>query len=256
MCLNFFLRYIECHMRNKQYSYVFEIVNQVDLCKLNSEDPNECIEIVKEWPLGTININHGKHCCFSLIAEICLMKCQLFKELGYMVSCRKCADFLTTIYQELHKEMQKSKSMIPQTQYDYHLLSDYDLFSIINGTLTLLQTVCEPHERKRLFKWLFCLIIFDSHKRCPVYYIRRTMKDYFIDLDDVLPFLQFCIKECSSDETLNLMAAHCAKKSGNKDPNEANSEAILYLQATKDSMATFKNSLLINTHFKDHFIVK
>ena len=52
------------------------------------------------------------------------------------------------------------------------------------------------------------------------------------------------------------MAEHCAKKSGNKDPNEANSEAILYLQATKDSMATFKNSLLINAHFKNRFTAK
>ena len=77
-----------------------------------------------------------------------------------------------------------------------------------------------------------------------------VIEDNFIDLDDVIPFLQFFIKKFSSDEATNSMAAYCAKKSGNEDPNEANSEAILYLHATKDSMATFKNSLLINAHFK------
>ena len=178
------------------------------------------------------------------------MKCQLFKELGYMVSCRKYADFLTTIYQELHMEMQKKKSMIPQSQYDY------DLFSIINGILTLVQTVCDPHKRKRHFKWLFYLLIFDSLKKCPVHYIKHAVYGYYIDTDDVLPFLQFSIEECSSDETINSMAEFCGKESGKKDPKKSTSEAILYLQATKDSMATHKNSLLINAHFKDRFVAK
>ena len=44
------------------------------------------------------------------------MKCQLFKEIGDMILCRKWANFLPSIYDGLHMEMRKY-SKIPQTRY-------------------------------------------------------------------------------------------------------------------------------------------
>ena len=243
--------YIVCYMKNNRQFDILETMATITICKLNSEDPtdvkNECLKILTEWPDTTSKNVQDKHFCVSYITEICYMKCQLFKSLGDMVKFHKWASFLLTLYHDVHMDMHKY-SEIPQTQ-NY---LEKSLSIVINAIVTLVSTFCEPKQRKDHFNWLYYEMVLNSWDKNLVYYMGLAMviEDNFIDLDDVIPFLQFFIKKCSSDEATNSMAAYCAKKSGNEDPNEANSEAILYLQATKDSMATFKNSLLINAHFK------
>ena len=180
------------------------------------------------------------------------MKCQLFKELGVMVQCRKWANFLPTINHELHMEMRTISGM-PKNYLDESLIS------VIKAILTLVQTVCEPKERKDHFKWLFYEMVLNSWEKSPVYYIRRAMEKYFIDLDDVLPFLQFFIKECSSDEAATLLTENCALKNTTEDPDvllENIFVAMVTIDMKKKSMESFKNSILINAHFKNSFIAK
>ena len=76
------------------------------------------------------------------------------------------------------------------------------------------------------------------------------MEKYFIDLDDVLPFLHFFIKRYSSNE------ATPSNAEGPIDLNMVDLIAGLYVRTKKDSIVTFKNSLLINAHFKERFIAK
>ena len=81
--LCFYRDYIQCHMRNNRHFDVLETMGTITICKLNSEDPNdvknECENILLN---ENENIEHGKYYFVPLIAEICLMKCQLLKALG------------------------------------------------------------------------------------------------------------------------------------------------------------------------------
>ena len=75
------------------------------------------------------------------------------------------------------------------------------------------------------------------------------MEKYFIDLDDVLPFLQFFIERYSLNEAAE-------KSEGATDLNHVDLIARLYVRTKKESIVSFKNSLLINAHFKNRFIAK
>ena len=111
---------------------------------------------------------------------------------------------------------------------------------------------------------------FDEMRLCtlslrgPCTYIERAMEKYVIDLDDVLPFIQFFIRQCSSNEAIYAIADHSETKeicSGSGFPIEFDlvvfmEELTVYLSKQKRGMVIFKNSLLINAHFKNQFIAK
>ena len=115
IALIFYTHYIECHMKNNRHADLLETMGTINICKLNSEDPNdvknEVLKILKERP----NATHEdaiwvKYICVSYVAKICFMKCQLFKGLCDIVQCRKWANFLPTIYHELNTEIRSLKT--------------------------------------------------------------------------------------------------------------------------------------------------
>ena len=87
----------------------------------------------------------------------------------------------------------------------------------------------------------------------------------------ILPFLEFFIKQCSSNEAIYSIANYDESKEffyslkQSKKPLNGIEYPIDFqlvgfiaglLSKQKDTIVTFKNSLLINTYFKNRFITK
>ena len=121
-------------------------------------------------------------------------------------------------------------------------------------------------ETIKLNKFFDTIRLCTLRLRGPCTYIERAMEKYAIDLDDVLPFIQFFIRQCSSNEAIYAIADHSETKeicsgSGSGFPTEFDLVVFMegltvYLSKQKREMVIFKNSLLINAHFKNQFIAK
>ena len=126
------------------------------------------------------------------------------------------------------------------------------LSRVISTFLSVIQPVCDTSERQNYFKILFFEVLF-AIKGGPCQ-IGIAMEYNSIDIEDVLPFLQFSIKYCSSEEALVILNE---KGQSLSDPADENCTKMVpanfLLEKYKQDMLKLKYSIFINSHFKSSY---
>ena len=220
----------------------------LNIFKLDSMNPDEvkhvCTQLLVQKPSSKQDYNN--YGILFLIRDICLMKCEILKGLGDMINCRLWADFMANMYHDIHLDLHKQK-----VEKFQNFIQD-SLIKAIAAFLNVLQTVCEPKMRQKYFKWLFFELNSDLLEKSRGYYIRYAMEKYSIGIDDLLPFLTFFISYCETEEAIgNIYRMKCKDANlENSDQGEEVFVTVMELQLIKNYMINFKNSLLINNHFK------
>ena len=210
---------IDCQLKNKQYDIALKLCSEIPIFNWKSIKPDnvehefntifsqiECQfkidELTKKYDLEFYT---SQFASLAFIRDICFLKCQIYKGLNDLINCSNWIDLLIRIFNNFH---------LFQMQLDKHGEKfqhgrKENLILAIYAILDLIQTVCNPIERQQHFHWLFCMIIHSTKNEDKhfVYYMETTMKNYDINLDDVIPFLEFSIKNCLSEETVASLAS-------------------------------------------------
>ena len=186
----------------------------------------------------------------SLISQICILKCLAYRGLSDLTNCRLWAQVLPQHFTHFQAELYKYGENFEKEMFQPLLKNN--LTMAIHANLALVQTVCEPKQRNLdCFRWLYIELMHElvANGPSPAYYIGCAIKEHSIDIEDVLPFLQFFTKYCTSTPAIEHYYTLKLKFGPN---NPRMSVVLMELQQAKDGIIKLKNSLLINAHFENY----
>ena len=189
---------------------------------------------------------------FYIVAKFCLMKCVIFREIGDLDHCKMWLDLPLMIFQDLLEENngleKKTLFMGPDTEER--------LFCEILHT-KLIIAECDTSKRSDLFNQAAMSLSSDSTIRfneSALYYLRKSIQIFKIDVDVVMPFLQHLISQsnnCYFSKKIYFMATHRSPGATKivqdfRDQDQRREEA-------KKSLLAYRNSLMVINHFKSLF---
>ena len=236
--------FVECQLKNRFYSNALEMSKGMKTFKMDSMNSKDVMKEYKKF----VDENSSKYdrtvyIVLSLVVKTCISKCEIFAGLRDLIRCHSWAQTVIKIFQDLHSNVKNCGN-----DEVLNILQPI-LSRVIYTFLSVIQPVCDTSERQDYFKMLFFELFF-AIKGGPCQ-IGIAMEYHSIDIEDVLPFLQFSIKYCSSEEALVILNE---KGQTLSDPADKNCTKMVpanfLLDKFKQDMVKLKNSILINFHFK------
>ena len=188
---------------------------------------------------------------FYRIGKICQLKSLVFKGLNDPLKVGEWIQIPFMMFNFLIRDLMNMSSMDTELFEDIlrrhvHSCLTYVMYDISNPNGSTIG------DKSKYFQLLFVNLSFK--RKNPEYYIEGAIRQFSMDLEDVIPFLQFFIEHCESDlAQKNVNDAIKLKKSKQKRLKGWVSEVENWdwiLEDRRKSMISYKNSVQIMQHFK------
>ena len=166
---------------------------------------------------------------FGIVAKICLMKCQILKNIGDLPQCKMWMNLPQTIYQDLFEESGGENDSI--------------FLEIIYTKLVLAE--CDTSQRNKIFQELTSEL--STKAQSAILYLHQLIQENKVDSETVMPFLQHIIIKAREGIALNgkkfVQMNHRGTVKWVQDMRGVNFEEI------PKNFLMYRNSLMINNHF-------
>ena len=219
--LNFARITSECLTANGYFKKAKRVCRSIEFCKLNSSEPADVkvqyrkilaeirdatvifdYNVLRGFPENeTLDIMNENFTQLLFVGEVCQLKCDIFKGLQLYSQYYRWSTLPLEIYHKIRIVMNKNYRFFMST----NTKSDKSYFntplgrSLINTIhINLTNNFSGPKVRLKYFKQLFSQLFFEE--KLAYYYIEYACQKFSIDFEDVLPFVEFFIRHCSSKE--------------------------------------------------------
>ena len=250
---------LRCQKETGDYEKAIKTIQTIKICNLASPDPNDAMLyfdtnlkfVIKSGKSGnSLHQQRQNNKTLMVFGDICQLKFEIYHGLGDLVQRQLWAELPLQIFSKIHFNLNvEHKSIIPKnTEYHeyFHELSKSTVSRLINTCLNLAEKQPDLDLRKICFEMLFERLFLE--KQNPAQSIKYATDEFSINVGSALTFLQFFTTFCDSEEGREELdrLTTVSRERFNRIP-------CWSLEDAKKSMNIYKNSLLINNHFRKSF---
>jgi hypothetical protein len=219
---------IASQFKNNHFSCAKKTMKNLKLFNLNSKDPNDVRasldnkEYLKHFT-NLMDIEENQE-LFRLVGRLCFYKSRVLEYFGDKKNCLKWANlYFEILYDIQHnsRQMERNATIITEDKTNHDSIICETIFSVLNLTNN------DYVNREKLYLKVYLATL--QSKRFISYYIGEVVREYSINFDCIMPFLQFCIK--IFDEAVSQNPPSWPIEEGRK------------------KLMAYKNSLFIKKHF-------
>ena len=210
------------------FSCIEKTMKHLKLFNLNSKDPNDVkASFDREYQTKNFEIE-----LLLLVGRFCFYKSRVFQYFCDRINCSKWATLhFEILYHIQHKTRQLERNgLITEGNCKYESLLLETIFSLLN----LSYVMSDFENRNNLFLKVYLAIL--QNERFISYYIGETVKEYSINFDYVMPFINFCIKTLDGEVPQN-------------PPSWS-------IEEGRKKLIAYRNSLIIWKHFNPIVVQK
>ena len=201
---------------NDCFSCAKKTMKNLKLFNLNSKDPNDVRASLKD-----IEKNHE---LFQLVGRLCFFKSRVIEYFGDKKNCSKWANLHFEILFDIQhnsRQMERNTTIITGDKTNHDSIICETIFSVLNLTNN------DYVNREKLYLKVFLATL--QSKRFISYYIGEVVREYSINFDCIMSFLQFCTK--------------------NFDEAVAQNPPSWPIEEGRKKLMAYKDSLFIQKHF-------
>ena len=251
---------LRCQKETGDYEKAMKTFQQIKICDLNSPDPNDVMLYFDKNVKSMINTSRKSginlydqrqnNKTLMVFGDICQLKFEIYNGLGDLVQRQLWAELPLQIFSKIHFNLNvEHKRIIPKnTEYHEYFdeLSKSTISRLINTCLNLAEKQPDLDLRKICFEMLFERLFLE--KQNPAQSIKYATDEFSINVGSALTFLKFFTTFCDSKEGKEELdrLTIVSRERFNRIP-------CWSLEDAKKSINIYKNSLLINNHFRKSF---